>query len=113
MRSGRLRQRVQIARHVETTDDYGQLISTTSTFTTRWAAVEPIAGREYFSAQGANSTVSVKIRMRYDTTVAAVDAGDLVIHSGITYDIESVINPNLKGEELILMCQTGVRVNGE
>ena len=111
MRSGRLSQRVTIARHVETTDDYGELISTTSTFATRWAAIEPIAGREYFTAQGANSQVSVKIRMRYDTTVAAIDAGDIIIHGGVTYDIESVINPSLKGEELILMCKTGVRNN--
>lgn len=111
MRSGRLRQIVSIARHVETTDDYGQLISATSTFATRWAAIEPIAGREYFTAQGANSSVTVKIRMRYDTTVAAIDAGDIIVHNGTKYDIESIINPTMKGEELILMCKTGTRNN--
>lgn len=113
MRTGRLNKRVSIARHVETTDDYGQLISSTSTFATRWAAIEPIAGREYFSAQGANSKVSAKIRIRYDSIVAVINAGDLVICGNETYDIESVINPASADEELILMCQTGVRNNDQ
>ncbi len=111
MRSGRLSQRVSIARHVETTDDYGQLLATTSTFATRWAAIEPIGGREYFTAQGANSDVSVRIRLRYDSAVSGLTAGNIVLHNGVTYDIESVINPSMKGEELVLMCKTGVRNN--
>lgn len=111
MRSGRLSQRVSLARHVETTDDYGELMATTSTFAARWAAIEPIGGREYFTAQGANSQVSVRIRLRHDSTTATLTPGEIVTHDGVTYDIESVINPGMKGEELVLMCRTGVHNN--
>ena len=40
-----------LARHVRTTDDYGRLlISHVCLLRSRWAAIEPIAGHEYFSA---------------------------------------------------------------
>jgi SPP1 family predicted phage head-tail adaptor len=113
MRTGRLDKQVQIARHVETTDSHGEMISNTSTFATRWASIEPIVGREYMMGIGANSVVTTRIRLRCDAVTVALTPANLIYFGGTTYDIETVINPNMENREIILMCASGVRNNAK
>lgn len=111
MITGRLDKVVQLARHVETTDSHGERLSTTSTFASRWASIEPMSGREYRAAIGANSKLITQIRIRYDAITGTLAPSDLVIFGQTVYDIEAVINSRTENRELLLMCQSGVRNN--
>lgn len=104
MRAGRLDKRASFVRKGTQQDSYGQPQQTTTPLFDRWAAIRPLAGREYFAAQSENSEITTEIRVRFDTQTRALTTADQVQHGGLTYDIESIINPNLENKELILMC---------
>lgn len=101
MNPGKLRHKVTIERYEETYDELGQPIQTWTTLGTVPASVEPINGREYFSAAAAQSEVTTRIRIRY---LAGLTSTDRVTHDGTAYNIASVINPSKRNEELVLMC---------
>lgn len=109
MRSGRLRHRVTIERRTTTTDAHGDQLDTWTTMATVWAAIEPLNGREYFAASGEASEVTARIRLRYQSELAGMTTADRVTHNGVNYDIRSVINPEQRGMELVLMCSIGAR----
>lgn len=74
---------------------------------TLWAAVEPLRGREFFAAKELNADITLRIRVRYRDGITPkmrlVD-GDHI------YLIQAVINPEMRGIELQLMCQEFVSV---
>lgn len=102
MKAGQLDQRVTVERNTTTTDGWGGVTTTWAPLFTCWAAVEPLTGREFLSAQAAQSEVTARIRMRYRPGVTAQDR---VIHEGTTYGIESLIDVRSQGRELVLMCK--------
>ena len=102
MRAGALDQRVTVERFTSTVDDWGTPIESWAPLFTCWAAVEPLVGREYIAAQAAQSELTTRITMRYRPGVTH----DLMVtHEGRQYEIESVIDTNSKGQELVLMCR--------
>lgn len=104
MRIGKLRQRVTIERLTITQDpDYGSTIETWTPLGTFAASVEPINGREYFTAHMAASEVTTRIRMRYQ---AGITSTDRITHGTTVYNVQSVINPDMRNEELVLMCKS-------
>ena len=102
MKAGDLDQRVTVERYTSTQDELGQPIESWAPLFTCWAAVEPLTGREYLAAQAAVSEVTAKIRMRFRPWMTAQDR---VIHNGITYGIQSVIDVRSEHRELHLMCK--------
>lgn len=102
MRAGSLTQRVTIERVTLTQDAAGQPVESWAPLATVWAAVEPLNGREYFAASSAQSEVTTRIRIRYRPGLTSADR---VNHDGALHNIRSVINPNSKGRELVLMCE--------
>ncbi|KIF80902.1 phage head closure protein [Noviherbaspirillum autotrophicum] len=103
MRAGKLRHKVTIERYSEGQDEIGQPVQTWETVGTFPASVEPINGREYFAASAAQSEVTTKIRMRYQ---AGILSSDRITHGATVYDVLSVINPEMRNEELVLMCKS-------
>lgn len=104
MRAGRLRHEVLIERVTITQDpDYGGVIESWSTVGLFPASVEPLQGREFIAAQAALSEVTTKIRMRY---LAGMTTADRITHGGKTYNVLSVINPEMRNVELELMCKS-------
>jgi SPP1 family predicted phage head-tail adaptor len=65
MRSGRMRHRVVIQTQTESRDTHGGVSRTWADTATRWASIEPLRGREFYSAQQVNANVTHKIGMRY------------------------------------------------
>lgn len=61
---GQLRHRVSIQTEGGDPDDYGEVIPSWTTSATRWAAVEPLTGREFWASQQLKSEVSHKVTMR-------------------------------------------------
>ena len=93
-------------------DAMGQLVKAPWVLVgSRMAAIEPLNGREFFSASGEASDVNVRIRMRYDNSLRTVDTTHRVIDQryspATVYDIEAVINDNQRDRELVLMCKRG------
>ena len=102
MKAGDLDQRVTVERYTSTEDELGQPIQSWAPLFTCWAAVEPLVGREYLAAMAAQSEVTTRITMRY---MPGVTPDLKVTHDGKQYEIESVIDTNSQGVELVLMCR--------
>lgn len=108
MRAGRLRDRVEVQTKTVTKNAIQDDIESWSTSPQvfRGCSIEPINGKEFFSAQGESTEISVRIRFRYEHGLLST-AKRLVnnrVSPAVTYDIQSVINPGNENRELICMC---------
>lgn len=72
----------------------------------RWAASEPVRGREYFTAQQMQDVTEIKFTIRHHADVRATDR---VVWRGRNHEILSVIDPRGQREFLELMCMDGLR----
>jgi SPP1 family predicted phage head-tail adaptor len=102
MKAGSLRHRVIVQEYVETLNSYGESVKTWSELTQVDAAVEPLAGREYFHAQQTKADVTHKVTMRYTPYVAP--AMRIVFGTRI-FHIASVRNADERGIMLELICK--------
>ena len=67
-----------------------------------WANINPISGKEYYSAETINSDLTHKIRLRYRKGITP----DMrVIYNDRIFYIISVINEHEKNTMLQLMCR--------
>lgn len=103
--AGQLTQRVTLQQRVTTTNAIGETVSTWADVATVWAGAEPLRGRELFAASQAQSSVSVRLTIRWR---AGVDAGMRVVWRGEPYAIEGEpIDVDGRREWLELMCSKG------
>lgn len=106
MQAGRLRHSVIIQQPSYGAEGtYGGKILTWSTFATVNAAIVPMRGNKLFSAQSAQSKVDTEIYIRY---LSGVTASMRVVFGSTYYDINAVIDKEMRGVEMLLMCSTGV-----
>lgn len=69
---------------------------------TTWANINPISGKEYYSAETINSDLTHKIRLRYRRGITP----DMrIIYNDRIFYIISVINEYEKNTMLQLMCR--------
>lgn len=69
---------------------------------TTWANINPISGKEYYSAETINSDLTHKIRLRYRKGITP----DMrIIYNDRIFYIISVINEYEKSTMLQLMCR--------
>ena len=109
MRAGRLNRRVTLQSRTETQGSTGEVTWTWADVDTIWAAIEPIAGREYFAAQQMQSSSTTRIRIRYRHGVTAKMRVMYQEPGSPTYtryyEIDSVIHFQENRRELQLMCR--------
>jgi SPP1 family predicted phage head-tail adaptor len=105
MQAGRLRHRITLQEERPTRDSYKAEVLGWVDVATVWAAVEPLRGREYFSAQQVNSEVSHRVTIRYRSGVTSAMR---VLFGSRVLQIDGVINVNEQNRELQLMCIEGV-----
>ena len=105
MRAGRLRHIVTIQEPVETQDSMGHPAVTWSDVATRRASIEPLSGREFFTAKEFHADVSTRIRLRY---LAGVTPKMRVKWGDRYFNIHSAISPDKKNRELVLMVSESV-----
>jgi len=103
-----MRHRVVLQQPNPTVDTFGQPVKGWSTVATVWASVEPLNGREYFTAQQINAETTVRIRLRYGSELASLSQDWRATFDGKIYDILSIIQPREINQEIILMCGEGV-----
>ena len=104
-----MRHRVQVQRSVESRDAHGGVVRTWNTLSTRWANVEPLRGREFYSARQVNSDLSHKVTMRYFSDVTTSDRLEFDCRH---FNIDSIRNLNECDRELEVMC-VEVTSNGQ
>jgi SPP1 family predicted phage head-tail adaptor len=102
MQAGKLRHRVTIEEATLTRDGFGGQVETWAEWITCWASVEPLQGREFLEGRREEAGVDTRIRIRYRSGVLP---GMRVTWGDHTYDIESVIEPESRRRELVLMCR--------
>ena len=106
MRAGRLRHTISIQERVAVRDAFaGVSDQWTDVFTNMPASIEPLAGRELYSAQQHHSDVTVRIRVRHRDGILAAHR---VLHRGQVYYVLYVVHVDLGNRELHLMCSIGV-----
>jgi len=105
MRAGKLRHQITLQRKSLTPDEYGGPVETWTDVGTVWASVEPLQGRELTNAQTVNAETTTKITMRY---VSGVTAADRIVFGGRFYNLQSVIDPEMKHRELIILAFEGL-----
>lgn len=106
--SARLNRKITIQALTETRDTYGGITKTWTTHLIEYASVEPLMGRELFTAQQLDADVSYRFRIRYSKKAASITPKMRVSWDSNVYDIESVINPGSANHEILLMCRHDV-----
>jgi SPP1 family predicted phage head-tail adaptor len=106
MSAGRYRHRITIERPISGQDDYGAPIEGWEPIGTFAASIEPLTGREYIAAFAVQSEISTRLRLRY---VAGILPSYRATYRGITYDVLSIINREMRNIELELMCKSSGR----
>lgn len=101
--AGRLNKRITILHRAtaEQSDSYGQPQDDWIVFAERWAAVEPLQGREFFESQQTQAQVTTRFRLRY---LPGVTPAMRISYEGREYDIQSVIDPEERHRELVIMA---------
>lgn len=116
--AGRLNQRVTLQAKTVVRGAGGDEVPSWADVATVWAEVEPLRGREFFAAQGAQYACDVKVRMRYRPDVSpgkplvqyAAQWCELrIMWRGQPHDVTSVIDVKGRREALELLCVAGVR----
>lgn len=102
MKAGTLRHRVVIQEKDPTQDEYGEEVPTWSDVDTVWAAVEPLAGREFLETQRVGAEVTTRIRIRYRDGIVPKMR---VVWGDHVYDIKAVIHVEERQREIHLMCK--------
>lgn len=107
MRSGQLRHSITIQARSAARDAFGGASDQwADVFPNALAAsIEPLSGRELYSAQQHHPDVSVRIRIRHRVGVLAEQR---VIFKGQAYSVLYVIPKDMANRELHLMCSIGV-----
>jgi SPP1 family predicted phage head-tail adaptor len=102
---GKLRHRITIEESTETQDADGSVTENWSAFAAAQGSIEPISGREYFSAQTTRADLTHRVNLRY---VAGIMPKMRVRFGSRIFDILSVINVDERNRELQLMCRESI-----
>ncbi len=103
MRAGKLRHQITIERLTQGQDEYGAPSGSWEPVGTFAASIEPLTGREYLAAFAIQSEVTTRLRLRF---VPGILPSDRATYRGITYDVLSIINREMRNIELELMCKS-------
>lgn len=103
---GKMRHRITFQRFSGALDDFGDPLQMDddnwADVATTWAAIDPISGREFYSAAQSQSEVSHKIRCRYRT---GLDTAMRIAYGKRRFKIISLIDWEERHESLLLMCK--------
>jgi len=101
MRIGPLRHRITIQRLSKNQNGMGEEEPGWTNVTTRWASIEPISGREYFSAQQVNAEVTHRVRIRY---LAGMESTMRLLYGARVFQIKVIMNAEERKKALEILC---------
>ena len=105
MNIGKLRHQIELQSYTTTADDVGHPVKTWSTYTTIWAWVRPMSGREQLNAEQVTGEITHKVTIRYHSTIAVTNR----IKFGSRYfDINFIGNYDERNVFMEIMCKENV-----
>lgn len=105
MRAGKLRKRVAVQTPIRTQNAIGEDVPTYAAPFMRWAAIEPLEGREAEIAQGVQPIATHKITMRDDGQVTPETR---IVWNSRTFNIVEVRRIDERGHEMQLTAREEV-----
>jgi len=106
VRAGELDQCILLQQRSTGVDVLGQESQNWDTIASVWSQAQPLRGAEFFAAGAAQSTSTVRFRIRYRSDVVPTMR---VIWRSQAHDITDVIDVDGGWHTLELMCSTGAR----
>lgn len=103
---GKLRHRVNIQSYTTSKDSFGAEVKVWSDYANVSANVEPLSGKELFSAQQLHAETTTMITIRY---CEGVNTSMKILFKGREYDILHVSNKDERNIAMYLLCKD----NGE
>ena len=110
MRAGKLTKSVIIQSPTGDRDAVGERTTTWTNVATVWASIDPLSAREIFAAAQAQSEVTQKVMIRYDSSISAITNAWRVAYGSRYLVVEGVRNIDEKNEMYELMCSEGLKV---
>ena len=105
MQAGKLRHRIQLQSKTTERDSFGEPIATWATYADVWAEVNPLTGRERYTAQQVQASVSHQVRIRHRDDVETLHRVRWMDKGTERFlDINAVLNPHHRDRELLLVC---------
>ena len=104
MRIGELKHRITLQRRSITQSDSGEPTETWVDLGTRWAKIEPLSSKEYFSNLQQQSQITHKVTMRYTNNFTPTTT-DQILYGSRTFHIESMLNVGEENKEYTLMVK--------
>lgn len=92
-----------------TRDAIGERVTTWTNVATVWAEISPISVRDLIAAGQTQSEVTHRVRIRYESTISAIDSSWRVLYGARIFVISGVRNINEAGREFELLCSEGLR----
>ena len=108
MRAGQLRHRVTIqSPSASSAGAYGgkSAVSWSDYKTDVPARIRPLSGKSLFTAQAEQNRVDTEITIRY---LEGVIPSMRIVHGSTIYDINAVVDVEMRNEKMLLFCSTGV-----
>jgi SPP1 family predicted phage head-tail adaptor len=113
MRAGLLRHRITLQRPVGTNDEWGEPSPLWEDVVSVAAAIEPISGREFFSAQQVQADVTTRITIRWRN---GIEPAMRIVHvtaqqaamsppESTVYDIEAILPDPTGRRQIVFMCR--------
>lgn len=105
MKTGSLREIVYVERAVKVATDAGDTVATWNPLAKLHAQVKPLSGREQIQAGGLVGTTVYTVSIRYRNDI---ETSDRIVWRDKIMNIRSVLNPDMKKQETIMLCDEGV-----
>lgn len=107
-RAGRLDKRVLIERPVTAqTPEGSEVTAWQAVGGARWAAVEPVSGREALTANQLLATMSTRIVLRWTPTLDQMNSTWRIKHGALIYNIGQIVHRDMGHRELEVMVSSG------
>lgn len=87
----------------------GERVTTWTDVASVFAQIDPLSGREEFLAAQRQASTTHRVKIRYSSEVAAIDASWRVMFGARVFTIDTLRNIGELGDHLELMCTEGRR----
>jgi SPP1 family predicted phage head-tail adaptor len=111
MNIGSLRNKIELQSYTTAQDSVGQPIKSYTTYSTVWAHIRPMSGRELMNAQQPVGEITHQVTIRYDANVSVDDRiryYDYLKSAYRYFDINYVGDRDERNAVIVLMCKEKV-----
>lgn len=104
-----LNTRIELQRATHEQNDWGEVVTTWTTYAAAFARFEPLLGREFFAAAQTVGEAQAKVTMRW---LPGIDPADRIVVRGENWNIVSVQNIAYRNRELLIYVKRNPIADG-